>query len=40
VSIEAVLSASAFIEERLDHRLPSRYYQATRGRAARESGQP
>jgi hydroxymethylglutaryl-CoA lyase len=33
VSLNAVTDASAFIESRLDHRLPSRYSQAIRSRA-------
>jgi hydroxymethylglutaryl-CoA lyase len=32
VSLPAVIEASAFIAGRLDHRLPSRYFQAVRGR--------
>ena len=31
VSLAAVTEASAFIAERLDHRLPSKYFQASRG---------
>jgi hydroxymethylglutaryl-CoA lyase len=31
VSLEAVSAASAFIAEKIDHRLPSRYFRATRG---------
>jgi isopropylmalate/homocitrate/citramalate synthase len=34
VSLSAVTEASAFIAERLDHRLPSKYFQASRGRSA------
>jgi hypothetical protein len=30
VSLAAVTEASAFIAERLDHRLPSKYFQASR----------
>jgi isopropylmalate/homocitrate/citramalate synthase len=40
VSLEAVIEASAFIAERLDHRLTSKYFQATRrgsGLEARDS---
>ena len=33
VSLDAVTEASAFIESKLDHRLPSRYSQAVRSRA-------
>jgi hypothetical protein len=32
VALEAVSEASAFIESRLDHRLPSRHFQAVAGR--------
>jgi hydroxymethylglutaryl-CoA lyase len=32
VELDAVLDASAFIETKLDHPLPSRYFRATRGR--------
>jgi isopropylmalate/homocitrate/citramalate synthase len=32
VSLEGIVDASAFIEQRLDHALPSRYYQAARSR--------
>jgi hydroxymethylglutaryl-CoA lyase len=32
VSLEGIVEASAFIEQRLDHALPSRYYQAVKSR--------
>jgi hydroxymethylglutaryl-CoA lyase len=32
VSLDALLEASAFIQERLDHALPSRYFQADQAR--------
>jgi hydroxymethylglutaryl-CoA lyase len=37
VSLEAVTQASAFIATRLDHGLPSRHYQAVKGRAGRST---
>jgi hydroxymethylglutaryl-CoA lyase len=33
VSLTALTDASAFIESRLDHRLPSRHFQAVRARS-------
>jgi hydroxymethylglutaryl-CoA lyase len=34
VNLDALVEASRFIEPRVGHRLPSRYYQAVKGRGS------